>query len=941
MNIFNNSYFKIFVHVLLGLLLGCLIALMYLSSTDKFKLYVQERICQQFQEDFGLKLACHVDDIDVLTCTVKLSGISITPILEEGVSGSLQDIDIIKNSLSNSVKQDSDWSIIAEKLIVKGSYFSLLTHRALKVTLHFDHVIMMELFEKSPKKLPDFFAKTFSKIESTWILYESILIKDGMLYLKRSMDDLYAQIPYTCQLQSDDTATKIQLYFKDGLIWYHQGAAIEKISGSSLFYIPFENSTNLMNADISLTYDIRKNEIILPSYITGVIRNGQGGLTIKTEDGSIFIDPLSIKFDDRHCWCDMTAQIESACLKYFNLPQLLSNVTGNVSAQFRFDLYDILSTIQISVSLDKLFYKNKSIIPGGNLVIKEHDDKGFLAICKLKEKDLLEVDFRVDGDKKTLHIQNNMVIDIVSQFGWIIEKKDFIFDLCAYSQDVISGSYKLAFTHQALKDRVNVEGTYKFQEGTLKIVGSSSDFRWQVSSTLVPEIKLETFQVYEKNKLIFDMASDYENDLYLTASMDFSLIHKFVPEILKKSFAQDGSFTARSYIKSGILYGNIQTHYAHIRLPYVYNVIQNMSMSYELNVAEKNLVFKDLVIDLHEGTMQCARATLWFDNAMQCNFIHMPIIFDKIMMSFVKGIYGLVSGRLYVSKQNLENPLSVEGKLFLHKSQIHENILSAQFHEMTGQMTAASQKTEQMPIDLDINVMVFDGLAIKTSFMSARTMIDLMIQGTLQKPKLSGAIKFIDGHLEFPYKPLDITEGKILFVPEQPFDPVIELTASGKLKKYLVTMKAWGTALDPHIKFKSSPYLNEEQIISLLLLGVEDQSLSLMVPAFLTQKLQEVVFGPAISKTRLKTIFDVILKSFKYVRFLPEFTNKFGRGGMRGIFEIDASDNLHGKIDTNFAQIEDTKVNIDYDVTDDITVRLQKDGPSTYGGEVEFGWKFS
>ena len=31
----------------------------------------------------------------------------------------------------------------------------------------------------------------------------------------------------------------------------------------------------------------------------------------------------------------------------------------------------------------------------------------------------------------------------------------------------------------------------------------------------------------------------------------------------------------------------------------------------------------------------------------------------------------------------------------------------------------------------------------------------------------------------------------------------------------------------------------------------------------------------------------------------------------------------------------------DYALTDDITVRAIKDGPSTYGGEVEMRWKFS
>ncbi len=85
----------------------------------------------------------------------------------------------------------------------------------------------------------------------------------------------------------------------------------------------------------------------------------------------------------------------------------------------------------------------------------------------------------------------------------------------------------------------------------------------------------------------------------------------------------------------------------------------------------------------------------------------------------------------------------------------------------------------------------------------------------------------------------------------------------------------------------------------------------------------------------------MLLQSLKYVRFIPQFTNQTGRGGVRGIFEVDASDRLQAKIDTDFAQLEDTKFDVDYAATDDVTFRLQKDGPSTYGGQVEFAWKFS
>ena len=126
----------------------------------------------------------------------------------------------------------------------------------------------------------------------------------------------------------------------------------------------------------------------------------------------------------------------------------------------------------------------------------------------------------------------------------------------------------------------------------------------------------------------------------------------------------------------------------------------------------------------------------------------------------------------------------------------------------------------------------------------------------------------ISGSLFFPYKSLEIVEGKLLFIPEQPFDPVVELLAKGKLKRFVVSMKACGSALDPHVEFESQPSLSEEQIVSLLLLGIENNSLGMMIPAFLIQKLNEIIFGPAMSKIKLKAVFDRLLKSLRYFRFL-------------------------------------------------------------------------
>jgi hypothetical protein len=958
MKLFKNFYIKIILHIILGLVLGGIIALMYVTSTDGFKKNLQDSIAKQFEKDFGLKLECTVDDVDLLSCAVKISNLSIMPF----------------SSVGASEQDQKQWSIISEKLLVKGSWFSLITKRALTLHMQLDHVVMMELFEDKPQELADFFMKTFSKISATWLIYESVTVKNGLIYCKRTVDGLYAHIPYSCQLQSDADGVKIQFYVKDGVVWYYQGAGVTKISSSCVFVVPFENSLNLLQADLTATYDIYKNDLKIPGFISGSMRCGQAHLSIKTEDGTIVADPISIKCNEKSCWCDMSVQTDSDILKYFYVSPIISDLKGKITTHLKFDLYDFWSSLQVAISLENLLYKTKAIFPGGKFIIKEHDQSKASGILQIKDKDLLKLDFQSLQGQKKLHAQNYGKLEWPSMFGWFIDKNGLVIDLEQDSQGIITGSYTIIAQHPILKTERTFQGTFRLRDDILDIVGNMGHFKWEGTIHIGSELIFKNFQLYEKSKIILDIASDPDRDNYVTSSIDFSLVQKIVPEVFKKSFAQNGAFAVRGQLKDGVLYGNIQTHYAHIRLPYVYNVISNMSMSCELNFAQKELVLRDMAIDLHEGAMQCDRATLHLDNQFALSFVHAPVILDKIMMSLRKGIYSLVSGRLFLHKAFQENSLNLEGKLFLNKTQVHENILSSEFHEMIQEMTSDSQQKAiqepsnslsssganplsclganslssssgltrgSSPLNLDIQVKVFDGLEIKTSFMAARAMVDVIIQGTVQNPKVSGAVQFVDGQLEFPFKPIDIISGKILLVPDQPLDPIIELTARGKLKKYLVTLQAWGTALDPHIKFQSQPYLNEEQILSLLMLGVEDQSLSLMVPAFLTQKLQEIIFGPALSSSKLKSVFDVILKSMKYVRFLPQFTSQADRGGMRGIFEIDASENLHGKIDTNFSQIEDTKADIDYDVTDDIKLRLRRDGPNTYGGEVEFQWKFS
>ena len=78
MNILGNR-FKIILHILAGLFLGGAIALVYLSSSLTFRQFVQQKIEQQFEQDYACNMRETLEEIDWLSCRMTFSGVSITP----------------------------------------------------------------------------------------------------------------------------------------------------------------------------------------------------------------------------------------------------------------------------------------------------------------------------------------------------------------------------------------------------------------------------------------------------------------------------------------------------------------------------------------------------------------------------------------------------------------------------------------------------------------------------------------------------------------------------------------------------------------------------------------------------------------------------------------------------------------------------------------------
>jgi hypothetical protein len=420
--------------------------------------------------------------------------------------------------------------------------------------------------------------------------------------------------------------------------------------------------------------------------------------------------------------------------------------------------------------------------------------------------------------------------------------------------------------------------------------------------------------------------------------IDYRVIRSLFRQVFNVSAKGEGTIGLRAHYHDGIIAGGIQMNQGTIQISPTYNFIKNINADIILDLNTYRMILTDGRIDLHEGSITSKRAVIMLDKAGALQFMHIPCVLEKVFINIEKECFIVLSGNSLFSKNG--EGAHIYGRLVMDKGQLKKNIFSL----ITSKQHIAPFKIpfEQTAFDgaLDIGLMTRKPLSIKTSFLDTDALFDWHVQGTVQDPIVTGKIALSRGLLNFPYKPLYITQGKIFVAPPNVLDPEVALLAKGRVRQYDITLRIGGSALHPHIHFDATPPLMEEQIITLLLIGSESGSLSLIMPTLIMNNVQHLLFGPEQSLTKLESYFKSLLSPLKNIRIVPSFTDQTARGGLRGALEIDVNDQLHGTVQKNFNQLEDTKFEVEYLFSDDITLRGIKDERGDLGGEIEVKWKF-
>ncbi|MGE4231950.1 MAG: translocation/assembly module TamB domain-containing protein [Bacteriovoracia bacterium] len=184
--------------------------------------------------------------------------------------------------------------------------------------------------------------------------------------------------------------------------------------------------------------------------------------------------------------------------------------------------------------------------------------------------------------------------------------------------------------------------------------------------------------------------------------------------------------------------------------------------------------------------------------------------------------YARTSGTIAVEGDEL--PYLVKGKATIHEALVQEefgggNLKTLKTSKFLPTKKKGGVKSFQL-FEMDLSLTADRNIFVRNSLFDAELKGNLVLSNDPKTPRLLGNVYVLQGKILFKESTFNVQTGTLKFVNPSVIDPEIDLTAQTETKGYKVFVVAQGKSSDPRIQFESQPQLTQQDIVSLLTLGV-------------------------------------------------------------------------------------------------------------------------
>lgn len=897
--------------VIVGLLLGITGVWNFLKHDPLFHKKIEDFFCVLFKQQFAGNFSGNFLAIEFLQPSLTFADVKVTS-LDEG-----------------------QWCWQSSQMHIGFSWLDLLLLGKLALKVVVKEVVSSSVIKDNNLAIFDHLKRFVINKSPIPIGLKELGIKKGFFTLLDGAQH-QAFLQFHAQATLFNKLLKLQCYIHDAALFYDNRALCSHVQGSLLCSI--KNMPEHPAVDVTV-----QAETQLPGLppdkqqclIRGFWKEDKGQLLLNNKDKSCALTLYDVFYDTQQglqarCHLGLPVQL---LLSVCN-PSWAQQCTGNVfiAGQCRLLAQQLFG--QADLTVDAITIGGHDC---GTLYGTMSCENNQITMKSCFAKDAMQINatglFCLDRKCATVQLTNKTKVSLEPMMhNWLLQPEDM--HACFSYQQGIMGSMHIKATHQRIDQSQTISADIASDHGLLYIRGAWDDERFCL--TLNPAVKpyLHYFDYWTaQQQRLVHVQFDKERPASFTAALDYLVLHRLANKFLALKIPGQGTMKINGDCTQAGLQASLAMPKAHIVVPGMVNPIKHIAAQIMVDPDAKKMTLDNGILQFDKGSLLCCHGAVFLDDNYAIRSLHMPVVIKKLFCGNAKRFFALANGMITLAYAD-QKP-QCKGFIFIDRSQLKQNIFSG---DVQQSMFRSALNMSSYDCLLAIDVQTKEPLVVKTPLLETAGSIHMTVGGSVRNPQLSGTIDLCGGTLAFPYRPLHIVSGKIIVLPFH--EPYIEFTARGKIRKYHITMHCHGSLHAPNIYFEAAPVLSEEQIITLLVAGSEEGVLSGIVPSLALHQLQTMIFSSPDHDSAFGRYFKTVLAPFRHIRFIPRFADQTARGGFRGLIEIDVSNQLRAMIQKNFSLTEDTKIEVEYYVNDDITVRAIRDERGDFGAEIEMRLKF-
>lgn len=899
---------KLISRILLGCVLGILIVLYWLPHDPQFKDIMYRRMKRQFENMFECYASYYLKSFNLFTLRLHAKDVYVT------------------------ARDKTSWFWKAGLFNV-DAYWPMLLDKKLGLNISLANVEAASYMQDGKIAIVDHLKKMILETQDIPICLKNLRLHNTIFTLLDPAHDASGFFSFSSEFNVLANRVRMTGFIVDGRYTWH-GLNLFDHLNLRLNIDKSERAPFDISCSCNGKFDWVLGKTIQECYITALLHKHNIDLTLLHKMGDVHLEAQYAPGTPDKLVCSLQTQLE-AFQQFFKhyigcFPTGDLDVSCNASFEPELALESTIHVRDCACGFAKVNeikaygqYKNDMLEIEADLFFNQ------------QQQCVIQGTYNLHTYEGTWSLFNETIL--YPALGWHIEPGAVSIQ-GRIQQDNIDGTFDIEPYCQALQKSIKIQGSFSLQNGELIIEGIIEDVPFNLGISLFP-FKIKHFVVTDDQWTLIKGAYDpaHESTLYF----NFSLVKHFLKHVYGIDVRGQADIICTINTKGNTYTAHISMEHANIHIPGTFNFIQHLHATLILDPIKQRLIIKNFQVDMYKGIIKMKRGVVRWDDSILLPSFYLPYVLEEVFINKAKDLFCVISGYITFSRFNSPSTLCT-GMICIDEGQCKQVNISSLLRTLYFGFNTSKLQQYEVPVDCNIHIKSKQPFHFESPLMQGDFLINMLCKNRFNDPSLTGHITIASGKLHFPYRSLYITHGKIFFIPQQLDDPIIELVARGKIKKYQITLRLAGSAQHPHITFESVPHLQDEQIITLLLSGSEEGSFLFAMPSVVLHNIQNRIFAQEKSpaRSRFESYIKNFLEPFKHIRIVPRFVDQTGRGGFRGAIEINVSERLRAFIQKNFSLTEDTKLEVEYALSDDFTFRAMRDERGDLGGEVEMRWKF-